>query len=99
MNASIVDFIMFLDVLSQHASILWLIFSLVFNIFSEFYFGTHALGDENFWFSTQLATRLSATYPSAWEPCSRTRPTVHTHACHPSRLQPMPFKLTPHLPY
>ena len=45
---------MFLDFSSQHAFILWLIFSLVFSIFSGFYFGTHALGDENLWSRSSL---------------------------------------------
>ena len=45
---------MFLDVLSQHAFISWLIFSLVFSIFSGFYFGTRALGDENLWSRSSL---------------------------------------------
>ena len=45
---------MFLGVLSQHAFILWLIFSLVFSIFSGFYFSTHALGDENLWSGSSL---------------------------------------------
>ena len=58
---------------------------------SEFYFGTHALGDENLWFSTQLATWLSVTYPSAWEPCTRTRPTSdRPHPCMP------PFSFAAH---
>ena len=103
MNASIVDFYYVLGcswmLWASMPSFYGCFFSSVFNMFSEFYFGTHALGDENFWFSTQLATWLSVTYPSTWEPCTRTRPTVHTHACHPSRLQPMPFTLAPHLPY